>query len=274
MKILLIISVSLVIFIILSACGNKKSATKNIKEEATLFTIDEIGTKVNTKYPLFEKLKTDKDFSQKNEKYKTELLELGNLNITSGELVLCDIREHKDPPNKFYPDSNPFVIQLKHGAYNINVIIANTIDHGDRTAFVELNITNHKATQWILAHKTSHNLYNLERGSLYGTNTEAATLTLFDRKSGIIFYEKRSDYLKENTEKSEFDFFEYIFKYSEYDLKNYTKSSCINVDLGEKNNLIQFCTGYGDGSYPAYWGIDKDNYICALVIDFGVLDNI
>ncbi|RPD38412.1 DUF4241 domain-containing protein [Chitinophaga barathri] len=36
-------------------------------------------------------------------------------------------------------------------------------------------------------------------------------------------------------------------------------------------NVIMFHTGYGDGIYPAYWGIGEDGTVCSLVIDFIVL---
>ncbi len=32
-----------------------------------------------------------------------------------------------------------------------------------------------------------------------------------------------------------------------------------------------FHTGYGDGIYPAYWGIAEDGSVSSLVIDFIVL---
>lgn len=32
-----------------------------------------------------------------------------------------------------------------------------------------------------------------------------------------------------------------------------------------------FQSGYGDGVYPAYWGMTKNNEIISLVIDFHVL---
>jgi hypothetical protein len=32
-----------------------------------------------------------------------------------------------------------------------------------------------------------------------------------------------------------------------------------------------FQSGYGDGSYPSYWGLDKNGEVLSLVIDFLVL---
>jgi len=36
-------------------------------------------------------------------------------------------------------------------------------------------------------------------------------------------------------------------------------------------NIIMFHSGYGDGLYPSYWGIDEKGEICSLVIDFEVI---
>lgn len=36
-------------------------------------------------------------------------------------------------------------------------------------------------------------------------------------------------------------------------------------------NVIMFHTGYGDGIYPAYWGLAEDGTVCSLIIDFIVL---
>lgn len=37
-------------------------------------------------------------------------------------------------------------------------------------------------------------------------------------------------------------------------------------------NLIAFSSGWGDGSYPSFWGYDADGQRVGLVTDFGVLD--
>jgi hypothetical protein len=38
-----------------------------------------------------------------------------------------------------------------------------------------------------------------------------------------------------------------------------------------QQNVIMFHTGYGDGIYPAYWGLSEEGDVCSFVIDFMVL---
>jgi len=38
------------------------------------------------------------------------------------------------------------------------------------------------------------------------------------------------------------------------------------------NNIALFTSGYGDGHYVAYKGLDSQNRICRLLIDFGTVD--
>ena len=47
-----------------------------------------------------------------------------------------------------------------------------------------------------------------------------------------------------------------------------------NVVLDEATgaNLIAFSSGFGDGDYPSYWGLDAAGRPVVLVTDFGVLD--
>jgi Protein of unknown function (DUF4241) len=50
--------------------------------------------------------------------------------------------------------------------------------------------------------------------------------------------------------------------------------SWTNLILDEATgaNVIAFSSGYGDGSYPSYWGHDLAGQRVALVTDFVVLD--
>src|SRR5690606_8708380 len=39
-------------------------------------------------------------------------------------------------------------------------------------------------------------------------------------------------------------------------------------DKESDNNVIMFASGWGDGYYPAYWGLDENGETIELVIDF------
>jgi hypothetical protein len=43
------------------------------------------------------------------------------------------------------------------------------------------------------------------------------------------------------------------------------------VDPDTGANLVAFSSGYGDGAYPSFWGIDESGELCCLVTDFGIL---
>jgi hypothetical protein len=42
---------------------------------------------------------------------------------------------------------------------------------------------------------------------------------------------------------------------------------------GKKGNVVVFWSGWGDGSYPVFWGLDKDGHALVLLTDFSVVEN-
>ena len=45
----------------------------------------------------------------------------------------------------------------------------------------------------------------------------------------------------------------------------------VQVDGPSKSTLVWFYTGIGDGSYPSFWGFDKNGRLATLDTDFGLL---
>ena len=41
---------------------------------------------------------------------------------------------------------------------------------------------------------------------------------------------------------------------------------------GNPFNIAMFASGLGDGSYHVYWGVDRNDEPCRLLIDFGLLE--
>jgi len=42
---------------------------------------------------------------------------------------------------------------------------------------------------------------------------------------------------------------------------------------GKKGNVAIFWSGSGDGSYPVFWGMDKEEHPLVLLTDFQVIEN-
>jgi Protein of unknown function (DUF4241) len=46
----------------------------------------------------------------------------------------------------------------------------------------------------------------------------------------------------------------------------------VDVDPGSGTNVVAFSSGFGDGAYPSFVGLDRDGRPAVVLTDFGVLD--
>jgi len=46
----------------------------------------------------------------------------------------------------------------------------------------------------------------------------------------------------------------------------------VEVDRGSGANVVAFASGFGDGFYPTFFGIDRDGRPAVVLTDFGILD--
>ena len=44
----------------------------------------------------------------------------------------------------------------------------------------------------------------------------------------------------------------------------------IMVDFGD-TNVVMFASGYGDGAYASYWGLDSKGNVANITTDFGLV---
>lgn len=44
----------------------------------------------------------------------------------------------------------------------------------------------------------------------------------------------------------------------------------VRPDADREENIICFRSGFGDGSYPSFFGFDANGQVCQLVTDFGL----
>ena len=199
---------------------------------------------------------------------KIELLEIGTLNVPSGKIVVCD-------PLVFYQPT-PYTKMVPPGKYPMKIYVAKTEDSGDRYAIAQLEISTKKAVKWILAVTENDNVNELqEKDAFFGFPVDTGLAGFFDYQTSLAFDKFQNDFYKQEPAKNIYDdYFEAEFKKNSVPKDNPNAvGNWINYTLPQTNlNIAMFQSGYGDGYYPAYWGIDENGTVTSLVLDFFVID--
>ena len=196
-----------------------------------------------------------------------ELLEIGDLFLPSGQIVVCD--------PLVYPESSPLTRTVKPGTYPIKIYVAKTKYSGDRYAIAKLEFSDKKAERWVMALTAEDDINELtDEADFFGFPVDAGLGGFFDFKAGKEYQKFEADFMKKHPDGNIYDdFLAEEFKKNANDQGNPTDyGDWINFQLPDSElNIAMFHSGYGDGNYPSYWGIDKDGEIVSLVIDFLVL---
>lgn len=196
-----------------------------------------------------------------------ELLEIGDLNVPTGQIVVCD--------PLLLPNTPPLNKTVQPGRYPIKIYVAKTKESGDRYAIAKLEINSKKAEKWVLAVKDGENILELKNDDeFFGFPVDAGLGGFFDYKAGLEYNKFFDDFTSRNPNGNIYDdFFAEEFKKNAKEPNNpedygdWINFTIPNTDL----NISMFHSGYGDGTYPAYWGMTNENEIVSLVIDFFVL---
>lgn len=196
-----------------------------------------------------------------------ESLEIGNLNLPTGKIVVCDPLANSD--------TIPLMKSVNPGKYPIKIFIAKTKDSGDRNALVQVEFNKNKPEKWILALREDENIEDLEEDAYFGFSVDAGLGSLMDYNTSKKFDSFQNEYFKKYPNKNIYDdFFEKEFIKNIKNKNNVNEiGSWINYTFPNTElNIVMFESGYGDGSYPVYWGMDKEGKITSLVIDFLVFN--
>lgn len=201
------------------------------------------------------------------EDIQIEQIDIGLLNVPTGQIVVCDPLA--------YPDWPPLTKTVPPGKYPIKIYVAKTEESGDRYAIVKLEFSPKKADKWVLAVKDNEDTSILEgNGDFFGFPVDAGLGGFFDLRAGNEYNALLDKHYEEHPDGNIYlDLFETEFKKNAHDQNDPMDiGGWINFTLPNSNlNITMFHSGYGDGLYPAYWGMTKDNEIVSLVIDFHVL---
>ena len=179
--------------------------------------------------------------------YTFETISIGKIKIETGEIIACD--------PSFMQDGRPFTDKFPIGNFNVELAIAKIPVNNNRVAFSRIVFSNKPVAKWTYATRNNEKKIPINDSTLYGFPVDA----------GMAIYVDKSGRDKFNT----YDFNEWQ---KVFITKMYEKENTYGyVHDFESHNLAAFSTGYGDGYYGSFIGLDKDGKICRLVSDLGIL---
>jgi hypothetical protein len=174
---------------------------------------------------------------------------IADLKVTSGKLFACDpLTTGYDQPHGAALDRDAPV-----GVHPVEVAVAafEAGDHRVACARVRFAPADRQAVRWEAAHPSGQPELPLDE--TWGYGVDSGTGCFFDGDAVGVVDEETSERWLEELQKT------YVHTWSWF-----------VTDVG-KANVVMFSSGWGDGIYTSYWGLDANGDVVELVTDFEVL---
>lgn len=182
-----------------------------------------------------------------------EKVEAGKLKLKTGKIIATD-------PIFMY-DDQCFSKHVSPNTYTVYVYNGKTEKRKVQTLLAEIKINENTPIRWEMALLEGENSSKFARDEFMGYEVENGLGCFMDEcvmdKLDIMGEEELTNY-ENNIRKK---------------VKN-SVNACADILIDEKtgSNIIVFPTGWNDGTFPTYYGYDKNNKVAKIVTDFMVIE--
>ena len=202
-----------------------------------------------------------------------ELVEIhiGDVNLPTGRIIAAD--------PFFTEEQRPFSRTVEPDKYPVYIYVAKIDELHHRIAYARIKFRPESASRWILAltdDLTAEELNDLGDDEFYGFPVESGLACFLDEETNAELIAK-IDGVQEG--KPESNYYDEILA---DEFREYSGKNNFSRQLGDwndhrpnadsDNNAIMFASGWGDGYYPAYWGLGENGETIELTIDFLISD--
>lgn len=179
---------------------------------------------------------------------------LGDLVAPTGRIIGCDPLTAIDPV--------PFLRRLAPGRYPILASVAALANGDQRVACVMLRVSEAPVAEWEMARLEGQESVELQTGEFFGYPVDAGVGCFMDAQAAVA--------LDAHYESDE-SFDEALIDALEANRAQGLDYAAVTLDEANGVNLIMVESGWGDGVYASYWGLDASGAPACLVTDFSVL---
>jgi len=194
---------------------------------------------------------------------------VGELMINSGFVIASDpfFLSHMEPFNKPVPNGN----------HPVDIVFIELENAGKRVAISRLKFSKEQALKWQLAVTDKDDTSELNEDDYIGYPVDAGLGCFIDANFAKTFDEVMDKHYKANGPDSNYydDVLASEFKNNAFnqnalnDIGDYVNHNPIK---DSNQNVTIFSSGVGDGTYPSYWGIDRNGQTCELITDFLIIN--
>lgn len=202
-----------------------------------------------------------------------ELVEIhvGDLNLPTGKIIAAD--------PFFTYDQRPFKRTVLPDKYPVYVYVTEIDEEHFRIAYAKIKFRSKDASKWVLAITddiTKEEMDELTDDEFFGFPVDSGLACFLDEETNAALNAKMDALQEKDPEANYYD------EVLADEFKVYSSKNKFSRELGDwndhrpdresDNNVIMFASGWGDGYYPAYWGLDENGETIELVIDFLIND--
>lgn len=208
-------------------------------------------------------------YDLEDEMNSQELIEIhiGDVNLPTGRIIAAD--------PFFSLEQRPFARNVEPDKYPVYIYVSEIDKLHHRIAYAKIKFRPEDASKWILAltdDLTNEELSELGEDEFYGFPVESGLACFLDETTNGEFVAKMDELQEKNPESNYYD------DVLSDEFREYSGKNNFSRELGDwndhhpvegsDNNIIMFASGWGDGYYPAYWGLNENGDTIELVIDF------
>jgi hypothetical protein len=185
------------------------------------------------------------------------VIHMGNVELTSGRIVAADPLAQPDRPalaRTVAPGDYPVTLYQAFG----------------RIAAASMRFAEGKPDHWELAVLPGQDLATLKDDEFFGYPVDAGLGCYMDADT-LALIEEREAQVQAQKPDADINYYDDVLA---ADLDANKGHYALHRPMaGKRGNVAVFWSGWGDGFYPVFWGLDKDGRPLALLTDFGVIEN-
>lgn len=193
-------------------------------------------------------------------------IEVGGISFPTGNVIV------RDPLVYLAKDALPYHTKIPIGIFPLTILVVEMeADHYRYVGF-RLKLSSSKAVTYTEALLGNENLDNFQEGEYFGFHVDAGLATIVDQATRDAYCSFVENWQKSNPDQNIYDhFFAAEFKKSSQSAPAYQRDGgdWINFTIPDTELTIPMIqSGFGDGTYPVYFGYDKQGAITEIVAQF------